>query len=150
MKRIISILILFFVISTKSQSIRQIDSPNNDWKLSEEKPKTNINELDSKNFFSAKNLRFIEQDGQTVLVTHDSDLWLEKYEDRTSSKFELKKTSDSTFVLKFIESNNKNRDNLSIKGQEYKYGIYGKGQNYYSVWVLSEEGKYYLFKIYLD
>ncbi|UPT71169.1 MAG: hypothetical protein M0D53_01795 [Flavobacterium sp. JAD_PAG50586_2] len=220
MKRTISFLILFFVVSAKSQSIKQIDSLNNqicksfekfnsldesklhevlqkhmpdfytkykidtktksdsimdlvyfrlqkncdafldllskveqnksDWGMSEEKPKNDINEQDLKNFFSFKKLHYKEYDGKIVMVNNDSNLWSEKFEDGSFSKLELKKTSESTFVLKFIESNNEMRKNFSVKGEEFKYGIYGKGQNYYSAWVLSKEGKYYTFKLYVD
>lgn len=220
MKRTISILILFFAISAKSQSIHQIDSLNNqickslekidsldetkfqgvlqfhmpdfytrykidtkeksdslmdlvyfrlqkscnkfiillskleenksDWGISEEKPKSDISEIELKNFFITKKLHYKEYDGKIVQVSHVSNLWNEKFEDGSFSKLESKKTSESTFVLKFIESNNETRKNFSIKGEEFKYGIYGKSNNYYNAWVLSKEGKYYTFKLYID
>lgn len=130
--------------------LSKIEENKSDWKISEEKPKIDINEYELKNFFLIKKLRYKEYDGRIVIVNNDLNLWSEKFDDGSFSKLEFKKTSESTFVLKFIESNNKMRKNLSVKGEEFKYGIYGKGQNNYSAWVLSNDGKYYTFKLYLD
>lgn len=130
--------------------LSKLTENKSDWGISEEEPKLVINKNELKKFFSYKKFHYKEYDGKIVIVNYDSNLWNEKFEDGSFSKLELKKTSESTFVLKFIESNNEIRKNLSTKNEEYKYGIYGKDQNYYSAWVLSEEGKYYTFKLYLD
>lgn len=130
--------------------LSKLEENKSDWEISEEKPKTEITKNELKSFFSAKKLHYKEYDGKIVIVSRDSNLWSEKFEDGSFSKLEFKETSESTFVLKFIESNNEMRKSLSVKGEEFKYGIYGKGQNYYSAWVLSKEGKYYTFKLYVE
>ncbi|MBC7523641.1 MAG: hypothetical protein H7239_04295 [Flavobacterium sp.] len=128
----------------------KLEENKSDWGMSDLKPESEISESELKNFFLFKKLHYKEYDGKIAMVNRDSNLWSEKFEDGSSSKLEFKKTSESTFVLKFIESNNEMRKNLSVKGEEFKYGIYGKGQNYYSAWVQSKEGKYYTFKLYLE
>lgn len=130
--------------------LNQLEENKSDWEIANQKPKTNISDRDLKKFFSLKNLHYKEYDGKKVLVTHASNLWTEKFEDGTFSKLELKQTSKATFTLKFIESNNEMRKNLSVKGEEYNYGICDKGENYYSIWVLSKEGTYYTSRIYID
>ncbi|MNE55758.1 hypothetical protein D3C80_1506140 [compost metagenome] len=109
-----------------------------------------ISDSDLNSFFSKTNLYYKEYDGKIVKVLNKVSLWNEKFQDGSFSKLEFKKTSKSTFALKFIESNNETRKNFSVKGEEYNYGVYGKGTNYYSVWVLSKEGKYHVFKLYLE
>lgn len=121
-----------------------------DWKILEEKPKTIISKTELKNFFSIKRLNYKEYDGKNVIVNNDSNLWNEQFEDGSFSRLEFKKTSESTFSLKFIESNNEMRKNFSVKGEEFNYGIYEKGQNYYSAWIQTKEGKYYIFKLYFN
>ena len=130
--------------------LSKLEGNKSDWVLSEEKPKTEISKNELKKFFSTKKLSYKETDGKLVVVNNNSNLWSEKFEDGSFSKLEFIKTSQSTFTLKFIESNNEIRKNLSVKGEEYNYGIYSKSQNYYSVWTLSKDGKYYTSKMYFD
>lgn len=130
--------------------LSKMEENKSDWAIAAAKPKTELSDSDSKAFFAAKSLRYKEYDGKIVRVTLDQTNWTEKFEDGSFSKLELKKTSASTFVLKFIESNNEMRKSFSVRGEEFNYGIYGKEKNYYLAWVLTKEGKYYTFKLYGD
>lgn len=129
--------------------LSKLEENKSDWAITDEKPKAAISDSELSKFFTIKNLYYKEYDGKIVNVGNKANLWSETFENGTVSKLEFKKTSKSTFVLKFIESNNETRKNFSVKGEEYSYGIYGKGENYYSAWVLSKEGKYHVFKLYV-
>jgi len=130
--------------------LSKLEENKSDWAIVNEKPKTEISESELNKFFSIPNLHYKEYNGKIVNVTNKKNIWAEKFEDGSFSKLEFKKTSKSTFALKFIESNNETRKNFSVKGEEYNYGIYGKGENYYEAWVVSKEGKYHTFKLYID
>ena len=130
--------------------LSKIEDNKSDWVTLDTQSKTNVSESDLKKFFSHSKFHYKEYDGKIVKVKMLPNLWEEKFENGSFSKLELKTTTESTFILKFIESNNEMRKNLSVKGEEYHYGIYDKGENYYSIWTLSNEGKYYAFKLYLD
>jgi hypothetical protein len=130
--------------------ISKIEENKSDWKILKEKPNNEISLSELKKFFSLSTFYYKEYDGKITHVNIYSNLWNEKFEDGSFSKLEFKKTSSSTFLLKFIESNNDTRKNLSTKGDEYKYGIYGKGENFYLMWISSLEGNYYTFKLYID
>ena len=85
----------------------------------------------------------------TVYVNISNGIWLETYKDSSFSKCELKWTSDTTFELKFVESNHLAKSNLSKKGDMYYYKLLSKEKGFY--YVMAEvpgRNIYHRFKIY--
>lgn len=126
-----------------------LDENKSDWKILNEKPKNNSTKAELKKFFSTTDYYYKEYEGDIITVKINSNHFSEKFEDGSFSKLEFIKTSDSTFSLKFIESDNRRRKNLSVKGDTYYYGIYGKGENYYDVWTTTDNKQYYAFRLYM-
>ncbi|UUC44567.1 hypothetical protein [Flavobacterium cerinum] len=126
-----------------------LDENKSDWKILNEKPKNNSTKAELKKFFSTTDFYYKEYEGNSITVKINSNQYSEKFEDGSFSKLEFIKTSDSTFSLKFIESDNRKRKNLSVKGEIYHYGIYGKGDTYYDVWTTTDNKQYYAFRFYI-
>jgi hypothetical protein len=101
--------------------------------LVEERPKTKLNKKDCQKFFDRKDYWYIENNGDTTNLKIENGLWIDKFKDGTFSKLRVKRTSDCTFEIEFIESNNVTRKNFSRPGDKYIYQIINKEKNYYEM-----------------
>jgi len=120
-----------------------------DWKLLPEVPSGNVSKSECRKLVKIGNFFYKEHNGDKVYVTISKKTWTEKFKDNTYSNLSFKWNDDCKFDLKFIESNNAIRKNLSVKDDAYHYGIFNIQNGIYDVWVLDKSNKsVYSFKLY--
>ena len=124
-----------------------------DWEIIslEEKPKSVASTSDCKNIVNLKNLSYLENNGDQVLVKIENGFWIEKFVDSTNSKLKFNWINNCEFQLEFLESNNEIRGSLSIKGDTYNYEIIKKEASHLSMFAyIPKKDMYLTFKIYFD
>lgn len=120
-----------------------------DWKILNEKPKSNITTKECNDFFK-KHTKFyyLESEGEKTEVDVSNNLWIDKFTDGTYSKLSFK-LNDCHFELRFIESNNLGRKNYSAKDDIYYYDIIKiEGKTLTVLVALNNSTTYYQFKLY--
>lgn len=130
-----------------SEILNKLEENKSDWKTLNEKPSSKIKSIDYKSFLEGGNFFYKEYNGDIVNVLISNNSWTETFRDGTISKLFFIPKSGTEFDLKFIESNNETRKNLSVKGDLYNYGIYGKESDGLLVWINSNN-QYLSFKLY--
>ncbi len=92
------------------------------WAISKERPTQKAKKKDCRKLNG--NFYYLEpSEGSKTKVVVTENSWTETFADGTYSKCKLIWSKDCEFTLEFIESNNHVRQNLSVKGDKYFYGI---------------------------
>jgi len=111
--------------------LNRLDPPAIDSGRRYDKPKSKITKSDLKIFKKLNQLYYYELDGKLTKSSFENGYWIDNFSDGTYSKLYFKWINDTTFELKFIESNNESRSNLSVPGDKYVYEILNKGNGYF-------------------
>lgn len=127
--------------------ILSIGNLNEDWEILNQKPTTTINKAACRKFLDHKKMSYTEVGGEKTLVVLQKGIWSETFADGTTSRLNFKWKNDCEFELEFIESTNKDRKNLSTKGDKYQYGIFEETSKGLHVWVTNGE-MYHTFWLY--
>ncbi|MFD2892804.1 hypothetical protein ACFS5J_12360 [Flavobacterium chuncheonense] len=126
----------------------ELEENKSDWQTLNIKPSSKISKIDYKSFLKGGNYYYKDYNGSIVNVHITEKTWSETFDDGTISKLTLISKSDGEFDLKFIESNNETRKNLSVKGDIYKYGIYEKNSDGFLIWTSTNDNQFLGFKLY--
>ena len=133
-----------------TELLKEIEPSKSDWKTLDEKPLAKISTYDYNEFLKGGNFYYLENSGEIVRVKINKNQWIETFEDGTISKLILQPIDNAAFNLKFIESDNVTRKNLSVKGDIYNYNIYAKDENSYDIWIPTNDNVITAFKLYIE
>ncbi|MCL9806570.1 hypothetical protein NAT51_13625 [Flavobacterium amniphilum] len=131
-----------------SDLLETLEENKSDWKVLDTKPSSKITQKDYKDFSRGGSYYYKEHNGTIVNVEIKGKKWSETFHDGTFSKLTLIHKENGEFDLKFIESNNGTRKNLSVKDDIYQYGIYEKTGDVYLIWAKTADNRLYGFKLY--
>ncbi|MFH6942560.1 hypothetical protein [Flavobacterium sp. FlaQc-50] len=144
--------IVYFRLQKNCKDFRdvlgKIEENKSDWITLLQKPKSKISKKQFSNFLKGGNFYYKEYDGKIVNVFISKNIWMEKFEDGTTSKLLIHAKYDGEFDLEFVESDNHIRKNLSIKGDLYNYGLCELNRGVFDVWVSQSDKTIYGFRIY--
>jgi hypothetical protein len=122
---------------------------NSDWQDTDIEPESEINTEDYQMFFKIGRFKYLETNGDTALVNLTDSTWEDRFIDGTYSRLSLEKLRTTEFVITCIESNNNVRMNFSKPGDQYRYKILERHNNYFSMYVQPVKSKVKsLFKLY--
>ncbi|RZJ71110.1 hypothetical protein [Flavobacterium sp.] len=100
----------------------KVSNDSESWKISQERPVQKAKKKECRKMNG--NFYYLEpSEGSKTKVVVTENSWTETFVDGTYSKCKLTWTKDCEFTLEFLESNNHVRQNLSVKGDKYYYGI---------------------------
>lgn len=150
------ILDIYIALQTKckefaevSYRVEQPDQLISDWKKIETMPSSLMKERECEDIFYQKNLKYLEPNGDTVLLSLTHEFWIDNFKDESYSKLSVDKINSCEFTIEFIESDNYIRKKLSNIGDKYQYIIIDKTDKYYRMAVgIIEQNIFYEFKIY--
>ena len=108
---------------------------NKNWIHVADCPRSTLSDAALKQFFEIVHFRYVEGSGDTTNMKLTKNEWIDYMKDSTYSRLSLKMLSPSDFVIKFVESNNVTKTNMSKVGDEYYYSIISKGKNFYTLCV---------------
>jgi hypothetical protein len=124
-------------------------SEKGDWMQLDYEPPSRITEAEFNEFFKKKNLRYLENNGDTVQIIVTDSTWEDRFIDGTYSKLSLVKQTGGEFKIRFIESNNDSRKYMSKPGDMYRYKLVAKKDGFYEVFVQPEGSEVKnVFRIY--
>ena len=106
-----------------------------DWAHISSAPKSSASKKDCDEFFTIKQFKYFESDGNATNVIITTTGWTDYFKDGTTSQLSLKRESDTTFVITFLKSDNESRKNFSKPGDQYKYTIIKRESSYYEMMV---------------
>ncbi len=105
------------------------------WKMVDKEPASRASEKDCREFFTYKELSYLEATGDTTRLVVNGNSWTDMFTDGTYSKLSLEKKNNCDFTITFIESNNMTRSSLSKKGDRFRYKILSKENGYYNMFL---------------
>lgn len=120
-----------------------------DWTEVDLEPESLATKQECDDFFNAGQLKYLESNGDTVVVDITNSSWTDHFIDGTSSRLSLQRTKPGEFIISFIESNNDIRKNMSHPGDKYRYKIIRKeGSTFFMFVEVVGPGLRSLFKMY--
>ncbi len=131
-----------------TRMVNDMSGVKDDGMLVRELPTVAISDTDAKRFMSGGFFYYTEPNGGTVDFDIAKGKWTEHFADGTTSKLNFKPGKKGEFDLQFIESNNRTRQNLSVRGDVYHYGLISFAEGKYTAWVKLDKG-YYIFPIFV-
>jgi hypothetical protein len=123
--------------------------PKGDWRILDEKPTTSLTKKTCRSFNNHQEFTYTESAGGIVKIIHQNNSWINHFEDGTYSKLKFRWVGDCEYEIKFIESNNLIRKNLSKPGDKYRYLILDVQENAYSIsGEVTGSNQFTYFKLY--
>jgi hypothetical protein len=120
-----------------------------DWKRVDKKPEPVNDQTVCSAFKKHDSLSYLENNGDTVVVTFKDGIWEDHFKDGTYSRLKIHWLNNCEFSIEFIESNNISRKNYSKPGDRYVYSVIEGHYGYYLMAVTSEGlEQYSTFKFY--
>jgi hypothetical protein len=120
---------------------------NPEWQFTAAKPKSLLSKKECRGFTKRTDYYYLQMPKDTVNLATSNGLWIDSFQDGTTSKLKLKWVSDSDFELTFLESNNILRRNLSTPGEVYQYRVIDKNDSYYLICAEAvRNSRYAIFK----
>ena len=101
------------------------------WTYLKNIPKSRITDKQIDEFKNTQSFYYIKKSGSEVPVKIENNQWIDLLPNNTYSKLDLEWLTNTSFQLKFIESNNLHHKGSSRKGDIYKYNIIERKKNYY-------------------
>lgn len=122
---------------------------NGDYVLHSEEILGKLANEDCSMFFDHEHFYYLETTGDTVNLEIKNGIWKDHFKDGTYSKLHFIKTSDCSFTLEFIESNNFNRANFSRPGDQFLYRVLDFKEDQYDMSVqIPGQAQYFQFVLY--
>ncbi|MFN7261174.1 MAG: hypothetical protein ACK5TU_14835 [Cyclobacteriaceae bacterium] len=144
---------LYYRMQRNCKEFKEIDDKvteqKGDWKSVDKKPEAMLSKKTCKDFLKYKKYKYLEASGDTVNLSIENGIWIDRFKDGTYSKLKFIWVSDCEFDIEFIESDNRLRKNFSKPGDKYRYQIIDKKRTYYDMSVeILGTNRYMTFKIY--
>lgn len=130
---------------------QETHNDNGEWARYATEPPGKMTKEECDEVFRKKHFYYVEysDNTDTVKLTLTNDQWTDTFRNGTYSKLSLKRTSESEFVVTFIESNNEMRKSYSKPGEKYYYRLIEKHPGYYIVCYEKKESNTFItFKIH--
>lgn len=133
-----------------SDLLDRLQPPEEDWIKVLEKPKNKLKKAECRNFILHRSFKYLESNGDSVLLTIEDNIWIDRFKDGTYSKLKFKWIDNCDFEIEFIESNNKIRQQFGKPGDRYRYQVIDHAENFYimSVRIMGRDEGYYVFKMF--